>query len=565
MALVEEDLPGVNKVRSDFQVREDESLAHRLQEEEFDDHYNSNVQVRRTARVDANVAIGMQKAEVDRFKAEEQIRRRELEEKEERDKEHAAQLARKIKEEEEVHRAMKMQDEIMAKKLFEQEQETVIKRKRQEQEDSRFARQSSLHEEQSIRERRQKELQLSEQEARRLEMEEGHKLERKRRDQSLSETEARRLYELQKQALERKKREQSLSEDEVRRMRQLELGAKGASSPHRGSPSQGGPASLPPGGSQRASQRGNPSASLPPGALSNATRHHKESVDYVGSPSSSIGASSVPGGEDFQLPSYDDLVGGNHDDEEEEHVMDENERIALQEAEDERMARQLAHGVDGAERERREREDMEFARKLLEQESKGKQKTQSPHHQDDVELARRLQQQEVASRQKMKQQRAQSLDQPAPTLPGEDAASLELARRLQREEVMRHRQLKQQKLAQQRVMSEAEAQKRHTPPMEPTRQQQTFPQPSRSQQPKETKPPPKQVQYSSQTARSSATQSPVHTQGPPQAGNPEQSVLTAYQPAMTGYQVPLASHTGSVIPQARPSYKRDPGKKKGKK
>ncbi len=46
-----------------------------------DDHYNSNVQVRRTARVDANVAIGMQKAEVDRFKAEEQTRRRELEEK----------------------------------------------------------------------------------------------------------------------------------------------------------------------------------------------------------------------------------------------------------------------------------------------------------------------------------------------------------------------------------------------------------------------------------------------------------------------------------------------------
>ncbi len=97
-----------------------------------------------------------------------------------------------------------------------------------------MARQSSLHEEQSIRERRQNELQLSEQEARRLEIEERQKLERKRRDVILSETEARRLYELQKQALERKKREQSLSEDEVRKMRQLELGAKGASSPHRG-------------------------------------------------------------------------------------------------------------------------------------------------------------------------------------------------------------------------------------------------------------------------------------------------------------------------------------------
>ena len=72
-------------------------------------------------------------------------------------------------------------------------------------------------------------------------------------------------------------------------------------------------------------------------------------VDYVGSPSSSIGASSAPGGDDFQLPSYDDLVGGSQDDEEEEHVMDENERIALQEAEDERLARQLANGVDSAE------------------------------------------------------------------------------------------------------------------------------------------------------------------------------------------------------------------------
>lgn len=46
-----------------------------------EDHYNSNVQLRRTARVDANVAIGMQKAEVDQFRAEEEVRRRELEEK----------------------------------------------------------------------------------------------------------------------------------------------------------------------------------------------------------------------------------------------------------------------------------------------------------------------------------------------------------------------------------------------------------------------------------------------------------------------------------------------------
>ncbi len=46
-----------------------------------DDHYNSNVQLRRTARVDANVAMGMQKEEVDQFRADEEARRRELEEK----------------------------------------------------------------------------------------------------------------------------------------------------------------------------------------------------------------------------------------------------------------------------------------------------------------------------------------------------------------------------------------------------------------------------------------------------------------------------------------------------
>ena len=66
----------------------------------------------------------------------------------------------------------------------------------------------------------------------------------------------------------------------------------------------------------------------------------------LGSATSSVKSttSSIPGSEAFQLPAYDDLMGGGQ---EEEHVMDENERIALQEAEDERLARQLAQG-DGS-------------------------------------------------------------------------------------------------------------------------------------------------------------------------------------------------------------------------
>ncbi len=39
------------------------------------------MQLRRTARVDASVAMDMQKAEVDQFRVEEEARRRELEEK----------------------------------------------------------------------------------------------------------------------------------------------------------------------------------------------------------------------------------------------------------------------------------------------------------------------------------------------------------------------------------------------------------------------------------------------------------------------------------------------------
>ncbi len=58
-------------------------------------------------------------------------------------------------------------------------------------------------------------------------------------------------------------------------------------------------------------------------------------------------SSVVPASSDFQLPSYDDLVGTSPDDE--EHVMDENERMALQEAEDERLARQLAQDGNSAE------------------------------------------------------------------------------------------------------------------------------------------------------------------------------------------------------------------------
>jgi hypothetical protein len=44
---------------------------------------------------------------------------------------------------------------------------------------------------------------------------------------------------------------------------------------------------------------------------------------------------------DYELPAYDDIVEGDPGDDDEEPVMDENERVARQEEEDARIAKEL--------------------------------------------------------------------------------------------------------------------------------------------------------------------------------------------------------------------------------
>lgn len=588
MALIEDELPDANVIRSNFREREDHSLAHRLQEQEFEDHFNCNVQQRRTARVDVGVAKNLQKAEVKRYKEEESLRRGELLTKEEQDREHAKQIAQVLKEEEDIQMALKMQDENIAKKMFDDEQKQITLRKQQEQEDSHLARQASVKEEQAIKERKKKEIQLSEAEIKRMEMKEKQQLEKKRHEEHLSENEGRRLHLLQqKQALEQKQRKGTLSDVESRTLKQLQLecdrrtgrpahtdgGSATSNSVH-------GPASIPPGGRSSASQKMSPSSSLPPQLAGGGGvgRRTKDSVDFGrqgnsrGPTVSSSLPPSIPVEEKFQLPSYDDFFGGGQE-EEEEVVLDENERIALQEAEDERLARELSEvGVNDSERQRREHEDLEFARKLQEEEAKRKGKSQSPHHQADQELAKRLHQQELESKQRLKNQKKPSFIEMSTTLPGEDEASLELAKHLQREEVMKLRQLKQQKVAQQNVI-EAEMQQRKqqkTPSSTsrvPGSQQQ--PQTSNSVSSKTlqgTKPSSSQAQQAarsvpSQTLQGTKSKQSAQSNMIPQGQDSSPVTLTsyAYQPAMAGHQVPLGA------PQARPSYKRDQGKKKGKK
>jgi len=168
MALVEEELPGVSKVRSEFQVREDEGLAHRLQEQEFEEHFNSNVQLRRTARHDVKYAQEAQRQEVHAFRLKESQRQQSLREREEEDRQEAEKMAQKLKEEEDIQMALKMQDELMAKKIHEEEMKRIAMRQQQEQADHQLARQTSLKEENAILERRRREQELSESEIQRL-------------------------------------------------------------------------------------------------------------------------------------------------------------------------------------------------------------------------------------------------------------------------------------------------------------------------------------------------------------------------------------------------------------
>ena len=200
MASTKESLPGVSKVRKDFQVREDGAIAHQLQEQEFEDHFEANVKLRRTAKVDSTVAEKIQAEEKERFEQEERERRQQLLEREKEDERHADALKAKIKEEEDIQLAMKMQDEMLAKKLLQKEveQEAIKKRqdeklakqlyeeemkreamrREQEERDQQLARDSISKEQVELARQRQRQLELSESEARRLEGGQGVQMNR---------------------------------------------------------------------------------------------------------------------------------------------------------------------------------------------------------------------------------------------------------------------------------------------------------------------------------------------------------------------------------------------------
>jgi hypothetical protein len=65
-------------VRKDFQLKEDFVIARQLQEREFEEHFDANVQLRRTAMHDARMAKSFQNDELAVFQEEETKRKQQL-------------------------------------------------------------------------------------------------------------------------------------------------------------------------------------------------------------------------------------------------------------------------------------------------------------------------------------------------------------------------------------------------------------------------------------------------------------------------------------------------------
>lgn len=549
MALVEEDLPGVSKVRTDFQLREDQGMAHRLQEQEYEEHFNSNVQLRRTARHDVGVAKEFQDKETLTFQQEERVRlhklrereeqdrehatemtkkldeeERKLKERERQDQEHAAKIAQRMEEEEDIRMALNMQDQAMAKKMQESEAKRRAQRLQQEESDARLARQASM-------------------------------------------------------GSGRSKGAPNLSDREVQRMKQLQL--QGGASKQR---------SLDAGatGQQRVQDPRTVTSSLP--------------ATLRAAPPPPTGLAPM------HLPSYDQCVPDGYSwDDGEEPQMDENERVALQEVEDERLAREMLQKEED-ERKKRELEDMDFARRMQEEESSsGAGRRQPKSHDQDLEIARKLQQEEEARRRNLQSTherdmdlaRRMHLEEKGATkkrqqgAPAQQDPDVELAMRLQREEVMKHKEQKRHKLAQQKVMEQEKQQQQARQQQQPRQQQQQprvqqdgsprLPPSTQKQQPpsrfagyevppfSEEPPEPRgaprsaPMQQKREGGDSRVPGQQPQQQGMPPDGHPFNSAATSfysYQPGMAGVQVPRGPTAPASSAEARPSYKRNETGKK---
>ena len=196
MSNSEENLPSVSELTSEFQVGEDNVMANKLQEKEYEGHYDANVEYRRTAGKDVFVAKNLEKEENLVYHRQESVRKEKLRRRELEDKVHAEEVAQKLKkEEEEIQADISMQDEFVAKQLQDEEKKRMEQKKKQEQEDARLAKQYSLEQE-IARERRRKESELSEREIERIKQKQIAR-ERRRKESELSEREIERIKQKQ--------------------------------------------------------------------------------------------------------------------------------------------------------------------------------------------------------------------------------------------------------------------------------------------------------------------------------------------------------------------------------
>lgn len=224
MSISQEQLPSTGQVRNKFRELEDSAFAQRLQEQEFDQYYNSNVQVRRTAQQDFNVASKVaKKLQAEETEYAKELRRRELE-----DQNVAAMLSSeelrreeelKKQESQDIEAATLMQDEEIAWKIQQREDAKLAKvrqmKEEQERRDAELARIASLDEETeqlSLQERRKQEEEASLKMIYQMQAKEEQK---KKEEEELSLKEIQRLQELHKQ----REREEEMSKKAILEMK----------------------------------------------------------------------------------------------------------------------------------------------------------------------------------------------------------------------------------------------------------------------------------------------------------------------------------------------------------
>ncbi|XP_068609894.1 coiled-coil domain-containing protein 187 [Brachionichthys hirsutus] len=132
-------LPRVQEVCQCFAVLEDGALAHNLQEQEIEQHYNTNIQKNQLVQNDIRVAKRLQSEEEEQWAHQSAVLRQSSRTLEEQDFEYARMIQEEILRCAEEAQKREQDDEEIAKRMQEEEQQRIQRHRREEEDSSEGA------------------------------------------------------------------------------------------------------------------------------------------------------------------------------------------------------------------------------------------------------------------------------------------------------------------------------------------------------------------------------------------------------------------------------------------